>query len=54
METGPRFKVSSEGLEERVIEPAIHGLQDKHANHCATPAPVIRVGMETLTQELQN
>ena len=36
METGPRFKVSSERLEEREIEPATPGLQDYNANHCAT------------------
>ena len=29
METGPRFKVSSERLEERGIEPATPGLQSE-------------------------
>ena len=36
METGPWFKVSSERLEERGVEPVTPGLQDWHANHCAT------------------
>ena len=39
MEPGPQFKVSSERLVERKIEPLNIVLQGQHANHCATTAP---------------
>ena len=38
---GPRFKVSSEILEERGVEPAIPELQGQHASHCATLVPTL-------------
>ena len=48
METGPRFIVSSEWLEERRIESATLGLQGQHANHCAKAGPIISLGQSRL------
>ena len=38
METGPRFIVTSNGLEKPRIEPATPGLQGESHNHCTTEA----------------
>ena len=38
METGPRFKVPSDGLEKPGIEPVTPGLQGECHNHCTTEA----------------